>query len=92
MRTKDVCLEFLRAKSETEDGALSEKILDTLDHLSKRQRDVVVLRYLMDCDEATTAVALDATESRVNALARKARHRMRGNLDDIYGVPDEAPV
>ncbi len=80
------------AKSETEDEAISENIVDTLDRLSKRQRDVAVLRYLMDCDEATTAVALGTTEMKVNALAEKARHRMRGDLDGIYDVPDEAPI
>jgi RNA polymerase sigma factor (sigma-70 family) len=92
VRTKDVCLEFLRAKSETEDQAISGNIVDTLDRLSKRQRDVAVLRYLMDCDEATTAVALGTTESKVRTRAERARHRMRGDLERVYGVTDEAPV
>jgi DNA-directed RNA polymerase specialized sigma24 family protein len=92
VRTKDVCLEFLRAKSETEDEPISESIVDTLDRLSRRQRDVAVLRYLMDCDEATTAVALGTTESKVNALAEKARHHMRGDLDGLYDFAHEAPI
>jgi RNA polymerase sigma factor (sigma-70 family) len=92
VRTKDVCLEYLRAKSETEDQAISGNIVDTLDRLSKRQRDVAVLRYLMDCDEATTAVALGTTESKVRSRAERARHRMRGDLERVYGLTDEAPV
>jgi DNA-directed RNA polymerase specialized sigma24 family protein len=92
VRTKDVCLEFLRAKSETEDQPISENIVDTLDRLTKRQRDVAVLRYLMDCDEPTTAVALGTTESKVNARAEKARHRIRGDLDGVYDVADGAPI
>lgn len=91
VRTKDVCLEFLRAKSEIEDETISEHIVDTLDRLSRHQRDVAVLRYLMDCDEATTAVALRTTESKVKAVAQKARQRMRGDLDGVYDVA-EAPV
>jgi DNA-directed RNA polymerase specialized sigma24 family protein len=92
VRTKDVCLEFLRAKSEIEDEDISEHIVDVLDRLSRHQRDVAVLRYMMDCDEATTAVALRTTESNINALADKARHRLRGELDPVYAVADETPV
>jgi DNA-directed RNA polymerase specialized sigma24 family protein len=91
VRSKDVCLEFLRAMSETEDQ-ISENIVDTLDRLSRRQRDVAVLRYLMDCDEATTAVALGTTEEKVNARAQKARHRIRGDLDGVYDFADEAAI
>jgi len=86
VRTKNVCLELLRAKSETEDAPVSASIVETLDHLTKRQRDVVVLRYLMDCDEATTAVALGTTEAKVERIAHKARQRMHGNLDAVYDL------
>ena len=92
VRTKDVCLEFLRAISETEEHALSESIVDTLDRLTRRQRDVAVLRYLMDCDQATTAVALGTTESKVSTRAEKARHRIRGDLEGVYDFADEVPV
>jgi DNA-directed RNA polymerase specialized sigma24 family protein len=92
VRTKDVCLEFLRAKSETEDETISENLVDALDRLSKGQRDVAVLRYLMDCDEATTAVALGTTESKVHTLAERARHRMHGDLERVYLVADGAPI
>jgi RNA polymerase sigma factor (sigma-70 family) len=92
VRTKEVCLEFLRAKSAVEDEATSENIVNTLDRLPKHQRDVAVLRYLMDCDEATTAVALGTTESKVSAWAEKARQRIRGDLDGLYDIAAEAPV
>ena len=90
VRSKDVCLEFLRAMSETEDQAISEHIVDTLDRLPRRQRDVAVLRYLMDCDETTTALALGTTAEKVNAWAEKARHRLRSDLDGVYDFADEA--
>src|SRR2546421_8948186 len=78
---KDVCLELLRAKSETsveqvEDTDTSATICEMLDHLSKRQRDVAVLRYMMGCDEAVTASALVTTVPRVQTIAEKARGRM----------------
>jgi DNA-directed RNA polymerase specialized sigma24 family protein len=92
---KDVCLELLRAKSETsidatEASDISATICETLDHLSKRQRDVGVLRYMMNCDEATTASALVTTVPRVQTLAEKARSRMRDVLIDLYEELDEA--
>jgi len=46
VRTKNVCLELLRAKEETEDAPISREVLETLDHLSQLQRDVAVLRFL----------------------------------------------
>jgi RNA polymerase sigma factor (sigma-70 family) len=65
-----------------ERAALSATVWDTLGQLSKRQRDVAVLRYLMDCDEATTAAALGMTVSKVRTAAHEARGRLRTLLDD----------
>jgi RNA polymerase sigma factor (sigma-70 family) len=60
-------------------------IARALDQLSKRQRDVAVLRYLMDYDEVTTATALGMTVSKVKSAAHEARNRLRLLLEEVYG-------
>jgi DNA-directed RNA polymerase specialized sigma24 family protein len=91
---KDVCLEQLRARAESHSDALdtarlATTICDTLDHMSRTQRDVAVLRFMMDCDEPTTAVALNLSPSKLDALAEKARRRMGRLLNGIYAQADE---
>jgi RNA polymerase sigma factor (sigma-70 family) len=96
--TKNVCLEELRRETRgqrrpatrddidltdfSERSATAQTISDALKQLSKRQRDVAVLRYLMDLDEATTAAALGTTVSKVKTAAHEARGRLRGLLGD----------
>jgi len=100
--TKNVCLEQLRSRARRGDhGDVEDRYatadptdrLDTADavatslaQLTKRQRDVVVLRYLMDCDEATTAAALGMSVSQVKTAAHEARHRLRHLLADDDGA------
>jgi RNA polymerase sigma factor (sigma-70 family) len=57
--------------------------------LSKRQRDVAVLRYLMDYDEATTAMLLGTSVSKVKTAAHEARQRLRVLLTDLAIEPDD---
>jgi RNA polymerase sigma factor (sigma-70 family) len=71
---------------QAEESAAAQAIAHALDQLSKRQRDVAVLRYLMDLDEATTASALGTTVSKVKTAAHEARGRLRALLDDYYGI------
>jgi RNA polymerase sigma factor (sigma-70 family) len=71
-----------------EHTVLAATIWQTLDQLSKRQRDVAVMRYLMDCDEATTARALGMTVSKVKAAAHEARGRLRAILADWDADPE----
>jgi RNA polymerase sigma factor (sigma-70 family) len=71
---------------QAEERAVAHAIASALDQLSKRQRDVAVLRYLMDLDEATTASALGTTVSRVKTAAHEARERLRVLLGDHYGL------
>jgi RNA polymerase sigma factor (sigma-70 family) len=98
--TKNVCLEELRRQARgsrrsfvgddidltdfTEQSATAQTITDALGRLSKRQRDVAVLRYLMDLDEATTANVLGTSVSKVKTAAHEARGRLRGLLADEY--------
>jgi DNA-directed RNA polymerase specialized sigma24 family protein len=92
---KDVCLEQLRARSEidadtTSSTHVSTRICDALDQLSHAQRDVAVLRFMMDCDEPTTAVALHLPVARMNTLAEKAQKRLGEVLTEAYAHADEA--
>jgi RNA polymerase sigma factor (sigma-70 family) len=70
-----------------EQTAVASTIWKALDQLSKRQRDVAVLRYLMDLDEAATAQALGTTISKVKTAAHEARGRLRTLLAETYGKP-----
>jgi RNA polymerase sigma factor (sigma-70 family) len=76
----------------SDETAVSVTISRTLDQLSKRQRDVAVLRYLMDCDEQTTAAAMGTSVSKVKTAAHEARGRLRVLLADVYQDTDEASV
>src|SRR5262245_11159102 len=77
---KNVCLEQIRKITKnlrssarepgfvvdiTDEIATAEVISLALAKLTKRQRDVAVLRYMMDYDESTTAEMLRMTPARV---------------------------
>ena len=97
---KNVCLDQLRANvkrgerarkaaaaSETPvvlPKAASATIWKALENLSKRHRDVAVLRYLMDCDEAMTASTLGMTLADVRLTAHETRDRLRLRVGDVY--------
>jgi RNA polymerase sigma-70 factor (sigma-E family) len=49
--------------------------------LPKRQRDVVVLRYLADLSEAQTAAALGCSPGTVKSHAARGLHALRTTLD-----------
>ena len=68
--------------------ALADQINRALHQLTKRQRDVAVLRYFMDVDEATTAAALGMTVSQVKTAAHEARGRLRVLLANLYGLDE----
>lgn len=95
---KDVCLEQLCANVESQDPSavasesddVSVTIFRTLDRLPKRQRDVAVLRYMMDCDEATTAAATGSTVDKVKSDASDARRRLGVQLLELYRDEYEA--
>jgi RNA polymerase sigma factor (sigma-70 family) len=73
----------------SDETAVSVTISNALDQLSKRQRDVAVLRYLMDCDEKTTAEAMGTSVGKVKTAAHEARGRLRPILAGIY-LDDDA--
>ena len=62
---------------------MSVTVFRTLDRLPKRPRDVAVLRYMMDCDEATTAAAMGTTVEKVKSAAADARRRLGVQVLDV---------
>lgn len=95
---KDVCLEHLAATVRRQDPSTAGSEVDnasvtifrTLDRLPKHQRDIAVLRYMMDCDEATTAAAMGTTVEKVRSAASDARRRLDMQVLDAYRNADRA--
>ena len=73
----------------SDETAVSVTIAQSLKRLSRRQRDVIVLRYLMDYDEQTTAAVMGTSVSNVRAAAHEARQRLNPLLANVYGAMDE---
>ena len=70
--------------------ALSASIALSLDRLSRRQRDVAVVHYLMDCDEKTTAAALHTSVAGVRKAAREARSRSPLLFFEVLATANDA--
>lgn len=58
----------------------SLSIYQAINALPERQCDVIVLRYCLGYDTATTARILGITEAGVRSTARYAKHRLRQTL------------
>lgn len=91
---KNVCLEQVRADARrarpadhTEPTASSSAIWTCLDQLSRRQRNVAVLRYLMGFDERATARALGTSVANVESAAHEASGPLWPLLVDLYVGP-----
>ena len=72
--------------------ALSASIGRVLDRLSRRQRDVAVLHYLMDCDEKTTAAAINTSVESVRKAAQDVRSRSPLLFYEVLVDANEARV
>ena len=102
---KNVCLEQLRQSARevkvpqscaadelidlTDESAVSITISESLRKLSKRQRDVIVLRYLLDYDERTTSELMGIKVANVKAAAHEGRQLLNPMLAGVYGDMDE---
>jgi DNA-directed RNA polymerase specialized sigma24 family protein len=80
----EVCLEHIRAAA----TPMSTAISHSLDLLPKQQRDVAVLRYLIECDEPTTAAALGVSVAEARAAALDARGQLGVLLSGVYRETD----
>jgi RNA polymerase sigma-70 factor (ECF subfamily) len=66
------------------------QIVHGLALLSGPQRDVVTCRYLLDLDEAETAVVLGWPRGTVKSRLHRALRRLQASLDDVPATPDGA--
>jgi RNA polymerase sigma factor (sigma-70 family) len=62
-------------------GAHAE-VVEAVGRLSRRQREVVILRYWCDLSDTDTARALDIRAGTVRSIASRARARLAGMLGD----------
>ena len=70
------------------DSALRMDLVEMLRRLPRRQREVVVLRYLADRSEQQTADALGCSLGTVKQHAHRGLASLRTSLTDAPGGPD----
>jgi RNA polymerase sigma factor (sigma-70 family) len=70
---------------------LRADLVDALQSLSRRQRDVVVLRYLMDVSERQVARTLGCTEGTVKQHAQRGLAVLRDRLGEVALGEDLIP-
>ncbi len=66
------------------------QVLTALQALPERQREVVVLRYYADLDEAAIATALGISRGAVKSHAHRAVHRLQDLLPPESPDPEES--
>jgi RNA polymerase sigma factor (sigma-70 family) len=64
-----------------------QRLIDTIETLDVRDRDVVVCRYLLDLSEAETAAALDLPKGTVKSRTARALVKLRALLDPASTGP-----
>ena len=76
----------LAARDVTDDGAREraqrQAVLDALQQLPRRQREVLVLRHYLDLDEATIAAELGISRGAVKSHASRAAATLRTLLEE----------
>jgi RNA polymerase sigma factor (sigma-70 family) len=60
-------------------------VLDALQHLPQRQREVLVLRYYADLDEASIAEHLGISRGAVKSHASRGAAALRTLLEETHG-------
>ena len=63
-------------------------VLDALEHLPTRQREVIVCRYFLDLSEAEIAEALGISRGAVKSHASRAAAALRTSLADHWTTED----
>ena len=72
-----------RPGREPADVAAAVAVREAVDGLPARQRDAVVLYYLVDLDVATVASLLGVAEGTVKAALSRAREKLAARLADV---------
>ena len=65
---------------------LKKMIVEALDNLTEKEREVVVLYYYEDMTLKEISLVLEVSESRVSQLHTKALNKMKLKLGDYMGV------
>jgi RNA polymerase sigma-70 factor (ECF subfamily) len=63
-----------------------QQLLDQLRRLDRRDREVLVCRYLLDLSDAETAVTLGVPKGTVKSRTSRALNRLRGHLTGEEGT------
>ena len=66
-------------------------MLDALEALPRRQREVIALRYYVDLSEAEIADALGISRGAVKSHASRGAATLRGLLADHFETPGGTP-
>lgn len=85
-RVAETALEELPSTSSGDESAgvlLRRDLVVALRRLTRRQRQVLVLRHLLDLTEAETAAALDVAIGTVKSTGSSAAARLRALLPDL---------
>jgi RNA polymerase sigma factor (sigma-70 family) len=82
----DAAMELPGGATSIEDAyGESTAVLDALRSLTRRQREVIVLRYYLDLDEQEMALAMGCSTGTIKSQLSKARYRLAGLLDPSVG-------
>lgn len=79
---------FEKPEDAVEREELKEMIVEALDTLTEKEREVVVLYYYEDMTLKEISLVLEVSESRVSQLHTKALNKMKLKLGDYMGVLD----
>ena len=77
---------FDRPEDVVEKEELKKMIVEALDTLTEKEREVVVLYYYEDMTLKEISLVLEVSESRVSQLHTKALNKMKLKLGDYMGV------
>lgn len=77
---------FDRPEDVVEKEELKKMIVEALDNLTEKEREVVVLYYYEDMTLKEISLVLEVSESRVSQLHTKALNKMKLKLGDYMGV------
>lgn len=77
---------FDRPEDVVEKEELKKMIVEALDNLTEKEREVVVLYYYEDMTLKEISLVLEVSESRVSQLHTKALNKMKFKLGDYMGV------
>lgn len=77
---------FDRPEEVVEKAELKQMLIEAIDILTEKERNVVVLYYYEEMTLKEISMVLDVSESRVSQLHTKALNKMRTKLGDYIGI------